>query len=82
MSDLTVTVVGPTGQNPNNAKLPGDVPMSRLLPALVTKLVLPPGTYKAMHKESGKELLPADTLAGAGIKDNDTLRILSDIKGG
>jgi hypothetical protein len=82
MADVTVRIVDMGGSINKIAKLPGDAPMSRLMPALVTKLNLPAGNYKAMHKETGKELGPTDTLSGAGVLDNHTIRVMTDMTGG
>jgi len=80
--EVTVKVADQAGAKEVTAKVPSKVPMSRLLPALVKKIGLPDGTYKAFHKESGKELSQEETLDGVGVKDNDHLRLLPNIVAG
>ena len=80
---VKVTVTDQTGSNPVTAELPGDAEMSRLIPALITKLKLPADVkYKIQHKQSGKELADKDTLIDAGVKEGDTLRIFPDVVAG
>ena len=65
----------------NPVELPGDVPMRRLIPALVTKMGLPtqqganPITYRLDHRDSGKRLSEDETLSQAGVKEDDILSL-------
>lgn len=80
---LKVTVTDQAGGKTVTAELPSDAPMGRLIPALVKKMTLPEGNrYELQHKQSGKQLGPNDTLAGAGVKEGDTLRILPSVTAG
>jgi hypothetical protein len=66
-----------------SAELPSDVAIDRLVPALVTKMNMPKDApYRMLHKESGQPLGPGETLAAAGVKDGDTLRLLIDVLAG
>lgn len=88
MADVQVEILDQSGANRTQAQLPDDVPMQRLIPALVTKMKLPathggqPVVYELDHKRSGKRLGPNDTLRGAGVQPGDTLRILPRITAG
>lgn len=80
---LKVTVTDQAGGKTVTAELPADVQMKRLLPALVTKMSLPTNVqYGVQHKQSGKQLQETDTLASAGVKDGDTLRLLPNVTAG
>lgn len=85
MSDIKVLVIHPTDGSRREAVLPDDVPIRRLLPALITKMKLPvtdpggrPTTYRIDHKGSGTTLSDNDTLASAGIANDDELRLRAE----
>jgi hypothetical protein len=80
---VKVTVTDQAGGKTVTAELPSDAQMSRLLPALVTKMSLPTNVqYGVQHKQSGKQLQPGDTLASAEVKEGDTLRLLPNVTAG
>ncbi len=80
---VKVTVADSAGGKTVTAELPATAPISRLLPALVTKMSLPSNVnYGMQHKESGKQLQGSDTLASAGVKEGDTLRLLPNVTAG
>jgi hypothetical protein len=80
---VKVQIIDSTGAKNVTAELPDDAPMSRLLPALVKKMSLPENVqYGIQHKQSGKQLQPPDTLASAGVKEGDTLRLLPNVTAG
>jgi hypothetical protein len=80
---IKVTVTDQAGGKTVTAELPGDAQMSRLIPALVTKMSLPGNVqYGVQHKQSGKQLQPSDTLTSAGVKEGDTLRLLPNVTAG
>jgi len=66
-------------------ELPDDVPMRRLIPALVTKMSLPTLqagnaiVYKLDHKSSGRRLGDDDTLVSAGVRQDDILTLLPEV---
>lgn len=80
---VTVTVSDQAGNKTVTAELPTGAAMSRLIPALVTKMQLPSNVqYGIQHKQSGKQLQSNDTLASADVKDGDTLRLLPNVTAG
>lgn len=85
---IRVTITDPTHTRKNTVELPSGVPMSQLIPALITKMNLPvsqggqPLKYEFDHKTSGKRLKETDTLASAGVQDGDTLILLPTIIAG
>ncbi|MCC6299692.1 MAG: hypothetical protein IT314_10365 [Anaerolineales bacterium] len=88
MSDLNVTLVMPGG-GVRSAEAPGDVKIQDLIPELVAVLSLPttgpdgrPMTYRADSKALGRELKEAETLAEAGVPENDRLMLTADITAG
>lgn len=88
MAQLKVIVVDATGAKKTPVELPDDVPMKRLIPALVTKMSLPttqagtPLVYKLDHKKSGKRLGDEDTLRGAAVEAEDIMRLLPESSAG
>jgi uncharacterized ubiquitin-like protein YukD len=82
---INVQVVDQAGGKQVVAEMPYEVPISRLIGPLVSKLELPDGpdnVYQLMHKSSGKILDDSDTLKDAGVKDGDTLRLLPNAVAG
>lgn len=88
MSDLNVTLVLPAG-GARTADVPDDVPVRELLPELISVLELPttgpdgrPMGYRMDSKALGRELRESETLAQAGVPQNDRLMISADITAG
>lgn len=80
---VKVTVTDQAGGKTVTAELPTNADMSRLIPALVTKMQLPGNVqYAIMHKQSGKQLQPSDTLKSSGVNDGDVLRLLPNVTAG
>lgn len=89
MGKVTVTVMDTTGNKEQKASLPDDAPVNRILAKLVQLMKLPvtgpdgqPMSYKFHHKASGKQLQDDQTLAEAGVKDGDVLRLQPEITAG
>jgi len=88
MSDMNVTLVLPSG-GARAAEVPDDVTVRELLPELASLLELPtvgpdgrPMTYRLDSKALGRELKEDETLAVAGIPQNDRLVLTADITAG
>ncbi|MFN2120745.1 MAG: EsaB/YukD family protein [Anaerolineales bacterium] len=88
MADLNVTIVLPSG-GARAAEMPDDVPVHELLPELTSLLELPtsgpdgrPMSYRIDSKSLGRELKENETLADAGIPENDRLMLTTDITAG
>lgn len=88
MADTNVTLVLPAGGT-RAAEVPDDVPVRELVPELATSLELPttgpdgrPISYRLDSKALGRELQEDETLAGAGVPDDDRLIITADITAG
>lgn len=88
MASTTVIVYDATGSKKTPVELPADVPMRRLIPALVTKMGLPtsqggnPITYRLDHRESGKRLSDDMSLNDAGVKQDDILSLFPEVTAG
>ncbi len=89
MSAMTVEVWDATGNKKQVVEVPADAAVNRLIAVLVDKLNLPRNSpdgqlmsYKFHHRASGRQLLDTETLAGAGVKDNDILRLQPEITAG
>ncbi len=88
MADITVTLVLPSGGS-RTAEVPDDVEVKDLIPELTTSLELPttgpdgrPIGYRLDSKALGRELQDDDTLASAGVPEDDRLIITADITAG
>ena len=88
MADKDVTLVLPSGGT-RNAEVPDDVSIKELMPELATTLALPttgpdgrPVSYRLDSKALGRELKDDETLASAGVPDEDRLMITADITAG
>jgi hypothetical protein len=88
MASIKVICYDPTGSKKTPVELPSDVPMRRLIPALVTKMGLPtqqganPITYRLDHRDSGKRLSDDETLSQAGVKEDDILSLFPEVTAG
>jgi uncharacterized ubiquitin-like protein YukD len=89
MANITVTVYDSTENKRVPVELPDDAPANRIIAVLVDKLQLPqngpdgaPLSYKFHHKNSGRQVQDAQTLADAAVKDGDILRLQPEITAG
>ena len=88
MASIKVIVYDPTGSKKTPVELPSDVPMRRLIPALVSKMGLPttqganPITYRLDHRASGKRLGEDESLADAGVAVDDILSLVPEVTAG
>ncbi len=88
MSDLPITLVLPSGGT-RTAEVPDDVSVGDLLPELTTSLELPttgpdgrPMGYRLDSKALGRELREEETLAEAGVPEDDRLIMTADVTAG
>ena len=88
MADLPVTLVLPSGGS-RNAEVPDDVVVRELIPELTTSLELPttgpdgrPMGYRLDSKALGRELQEDETLAEAGVPEDDQLVMTADVTAG
>ena len=88
MPDLNVSIILPSGGT-RNAEIPDDIPTHDLLTELTSLLQLPtigpdgrPMGYRLDSKALGRELKENETLASAGIPENDRLMLTADITAG
>ena len=89
MGTVRVNVWDSTGSKRLIANIPDDAEVSRILPALISRMNLPltnvsgqPMSYKLQHKNSGRQLSEYETLRNAAVTDGDTLRIQPEIIAG
>jgi uncharacterized ubiquitin-like protein YukD len=89
MGKINVVIVDTTGSKEQDATLPDDVPIHKVIDKLVEILYLPavnpagaPITYKFLHKASGRHLLDNLTLSQCGVSDGDVLRLIPEITAG
>lgn len=88
MADIPVTIILPHG-SARNAEVPADVQVRDLVTELVSLLKLPtigpdgrPMGYRLDSKALGREISETETLAEAGIPENDRLMLTADITAG
>jgi hypothetical protein len=86
---MDLTVIDATGNKTEEVTVPGDVASGRIVGRLVELLQLPvtgpdgqPLSYKFHHKQSGRQISDNQTLAEAGVADNDVLRLVAEITAG
>lgn len=88
MASTKVIIYDPTGSKKTPVELPADVPMRRLIPALVTKMGLPtsqggnPITYRLDHRDSGKRLGDDMSLNDASVGQDDILSLFPEVTAG
>lgn len=89
MGKVNVIIVDATGNKEQKVGLPDDIKCGIIMVKLVEKIKLPsvgpdgnPISYKFIHKVSGRQLLESQTLAEAGVKDGDVLRLQPEITAG
>jgi len=89
MGKVNVTIMDTTGNKTQQATLPDDAPVRRIIAKLVQMMNLPttgpdgqPMNYKFHHKASGNQLTDEQTLSDAEVKDGDVLRLQPEITAG
>jgi hypothetical protein len=89
MPYVSVTVYDSTENKRVPAELPDDAPCNKIVSVLVQKLQLPtngpdgaPLSYKFHHKNSGRQIQDSQTLADAGVREGDILRLQPEITAG
>jgi uncharacterized ubiquitin-like protein YukD len=89
MAMITVQVWDATGNKRQDVEMPDDAPVNRLLAVLIERMNFPQYapdgqvlSYKVHHRASGKQLLDEQTLAAAGVKPGDVIRLQPEITAG
>ncbi len=92
MSDsdkVNVTIIDVTGNKEQEAALPKNAPVRRIVAKLLQMMSLPssgpdgqPMSYKFVHKSSGRQIADEQTLADSGVQDGDILRLQPEITAG
>jgi hypothetical protein len=88
-SGIQVTFLDQTGAKSVKAVIAFSVPVSRIIPNIITKMNLPatspdgqPMSYALDHKEGGRRLLENWTLVEAGIQNGDHLIVYPEVVAG
>jgi hypothetical protein len=86
---IQVTFLDQTGSKSVKAVIAFTVPVSRIIPNIITKMNLPatspdgqPMSYALDHKEGGRRLLENWTLVEAGIQNGDHLIVYPEVVAG
>ena len=88
-SNITIEVWDATGNKKQLVELPAEAPVNRVIAVLVERMNLPRHSpdgqlmsYKFQHRASGRQLLDEETLAAAGVRDGDIVRLQPEITAG
>ncbi len=86
---IQVTFLDQTGAKSVKAVIAFTVPVSRIIPNIITKMNLPatspdgqPMSYALDHKEGGRRLLESITLPEAGVENGDHLIVYPEVVAG
>src|SRR4029077_642158 len=86
---IQVTFLDQTGAKSVKAEIAFSVPVSRILPNIITKMNLPttspdgqPMSYSLDHKEGGKRLIESQTLPEANVQNGDHLIVYPEVVAG
>ena len=89
MGMVKVRISDISGSRVNEVESPDDVPVNRILVVLVERMNLPLNSpdgqlmsYKLHHRRTGQQLLDNQTLAQAGVVNDDELRLQPEITAG
>lgn len=89
MAKVDVVIVDVTGNKEQEASLPDDAPVRRIISRLIQMMSLPavgpdgqPISYKFVHKASGKQISDEQSLSDANVSDGDVLRLQPEITAG
>jgi hypothetical protein len=89
MPSIDVTISDATGSRQQQASLPDDAALQRIVAKLIDVLKLPlsapdgqPMSYKFHHVQSARQLRDDMTLIDAGVQAGDTLRLVPEIVAG
>lgn len=89
MADIDIVVTDATGARRNEASVPDDAAVARIIAKLVEVLNLPlvapdgqPMAYKFHHVQTSRQLRDEASLADAGVRPGDTLRLVPEITAG
>src|SRR2546423_14640914 len=85
-SGIQVTFLDQTGAKSVKAVIAFSVPVSRILPNIITKMNLPttspdgqPMSYSLDHKEGGRRLIESQTLVEAAVQNGDQPNVYSEV---
>lgn len=89
MGKVNVVIIDITGNKEQQASLPDNAPVRRVIAKLIQMMNLPatgpdgmPISYKFVHKASGRQLSDDQTLSEAQVRDGDLLRLQPEITAG
>ncbi len=89
MPDISIEVWDATGNKKQVVQLPANAAVNRVVAVLVQKMNLPQHSpdgqlmsYKFQHRPTGRQLLDTETLASAGVRDGDIVRLQPEITAG
>lgn len=88
-SGVQVTFLDQTGAKSVKAVIALTVPVSRIIPNIITRMQLPatspdgqPMSYALDHKEGGRRLLENWTMVEAGVRNGDHLIVYPEVVAG
>ena len=88
MAGINVNITDVATNATRSAELPGDIPMTRLIPALTSRLGLPitgpngePMSYR-LQTEDGRMLNEDETLSSAGVQEGANMTLTAEMEAG
>ena len=89
MGLISIEVWDATGNKRQAVELPDDAPVNRIVAVLIERMNLPRYSpdgqlmsYKFHHKATGRQLLDGQSLAEAGVRAGDIVRLQAEITAG
>lgn len=89
MPTIALKIHDATGSRTQDVDVPTDAPVGRFVAVLIDRMKFPRNgpdgqllSYKLQHRATGKQLLESQTLADAGVRDGDALRLMPEITAG
>lgn len=86
---MDIIVIDATGNKTEDATVPDAVAAGRIVSRLVELMEMPavgpdgmPLSYKFHHKRTGRQIGDHESLAEAGVRDGDVLRLVAEITAG
>jgi hypothetical protein len=91
MALLRISILDPSKTTKTEVEVPDDIPSQRLVKALVGRMGFPPNdqrgqpiAYRLGYSRNGvdTEILPDQTLADVGTRNDEQLRLYADMQAG
>lgn len=89
MASLDIKIIDAAGARTEEATVPGDAAVAKIINKLVDMLELPQTgpdgellSYRFHHKKTARQIDDAETLEDAGVQNGDVLRLVAELTAG